>query len=184
MWGIVGDYGGKCVILYRKETRIQEMRLLGNIEAKTDTKGRVFLPASFRKVLQASGEEYLILRKDVYQTCLVLYPEKVWNEQMDGLRSRLNRWNPAHQQLFRQYLYDVEMITPDSSGRILIPRKYLESAGISQNIRFIGMGDYIEIWSSDQTEKSFISQEDFTKALEELMSQPGNHSFHDHTETR
>ena len=33
------------------------MRFLGNIEAKTDAKGRAFLPANFRKILQVSGEE-------------------------------------------------------------------------------------------------------------------------------
>ena len=148
------------------------MRLLGNIEAKTDAKGRVFLPASFRKVLQASNEECLVLRKDVYQSCLVLYPEKVWNEQMDTLRSRLNRWNPSHQQIFRQFLYDVEIIYPDSSGRILIPRKYLSAAGINQSIRFIGMGDSIEIWNSTNTEQPFIEQEAFVKALEGLMNAP------------
>ena len=69
------------------------MRFLGNIEAKTDSKGRAFLPAAFRKVLQAGGEERLVMRKDVFQPCLVLYPESVWNEQMDMLRQRLNRWN-------------------------------------------------------------------------------------------
>ena len=50
------------------------MRFLGNIEAKTDAKGRAFLPASFRKILQVSGEENLVLRKDVFQPCLVVYP--------------------------------------------------------------------------------------------------------------
>ena len=55
------------------------MRFLGNVEAKTDVKGRAFLPAVFRKVLSASGEENLVLRKDVFQACLVLYPESVWN---------------------------------------------------------------------------------------------------------
>lgn len=53
------------------------MRFTGNIDAKTDAKGRVFLPAAFRKVLQGSGEEGLILRRDVFQRCLVLYPETV-----------------------------------------------------------------------------------------------------------
>ena len=53
------------------------MRFLGNIEAKTDAKGRVFLPSVFRKVLQASGEELLVLRKDIDQKCLVIYPESV-----------------------------------------------------------------------------------------------------------
>ena len=37
------------------------MRFLGNIEAKLDVKGRAFLPAIFRKVLQAGGEERLVL---------------------------------------------------------------------------------------------------------------------------
>ena len=69
------------------------MRFLGNIEAKTDAKGRAFLPAAFRKVLQLNSEERLVLRKDVFQPCLVLYPESVWNEQMDQMRARLNRWN-------------------------------------------------------------------------------------------
>ena len=44
------------------------MRFLGNIEAKTDTKGRAFLPAQFRKVLAASGESTLVLRKDVFES--------------------------------------------------------------------------------------------------------------------
>ena len=64
---------------------------MGNIEAKTDAKGRVFLPATFRKVLQTEGVEQLVMRKDVHERCLVLYPESVWNEQMDRLRARLNR---------------------------------------------------------------------------------------------
>ncbi len=77
------------------------MRFLGNIEAKTDAKGRAFLPAVFRKVLQASGSETLMLRKDIFQDCLVLYPESVWNEQQDTLRKRLNRFNARHQQIMR-----------------------------------------------------------------------------------
>ena len=46
------------------------IRFLGNIEAKTDAKGRVFIPAGFRKQLQAVSEERLVLRKDVFQDCL------------------------------------------------------------------------------------------------------------------
>lgn len=40
------------------------IRFLGNIEAKADTKGRVFIPAIFRKQLQAASEERLIMRKE------------------------------------------------------------------------------------------------------------------------
>ena len=44
-------------------------RFLGNLEAKTDAKGRVFIPAGFRRQLQSASEERLVLRKDVFQDC-------------------------------------------------------------------------------------------------------------------
>lgn len=147
------------------------MRFLGNIEAKTDAKGRAFLPAVFRKVLQASGNETLILRKDIFQPCLVLYPESVWNEQQDMLRRRLNRYNAQHQQIFRQFVSEVELVTLDGNGRFLIPKRYLQMAGIRQDVKFIGMDDTIEIWANDRVESTMMSSEEFGKALEDIMGQ-------------
>ena len=107
------------------------IRFLGNIEARADAKGRVFIPATFRKQLQAASEERLIMRKDVFQDCLTLYPESVWNEELNELRSRLNKWNNKHQLIFRQFVSDVEVVTPDSNGRILIPKRYLQICSIA-----------------------------------------------------
>lgn len=145
------------------------MRFLGNIEAKVDAKGRAFLPAVFRKVLQAGGEERLVMRKDVFQTCLVLYPESVWNEQMDLMRSRLNRWNKQQQQVFRQFVSEVELLTLDGNGRFLIPKRYLRMAEIDQDIKFTGMGDTIEIWSNKKAEEQQMAPEEFEAALQGLM---------------
>ena len=146
------------------------MRFLGNIEAKADAKGRAFLPATFRKVLQTGGEERLVLRKDVFQTCLVLDPESVWNEQMDSMRQRLNRWNKTQQQVFRQFVSYVELDSLYGNGRFLIPKRFQRIANIEQEIRFIGMGDTIEIWSNSEAEQQKMSAEDFGNALEELMT--------------
>ena len=147
------------------------MRFLGNIEAKTDAKGRAFLPAVFRKMLEASGSVSLVLRKDIFQDCLVLYPESVWNEQMDTLRGRLNRYNAQHQKIFRQFVSEVEMTALDGNGRFLIPKRYLQMAGIQQNIKFIGMGDTIEIWANEKVEESKMDGEEFGQALESIMTQ-------------
>lgn len=119
--------------------------------------------------MQASGEDSLVLRKDVFQSCLVLYPASVWNEQMDVLRSRLNRWNATHQQIFRQFVSDAEVMSIDANGRILLPRRYLAMAGITQSVRFIGMGDTIEIWSSEALQTPFMDSAEFGAALETLM---------------
>ncbi|MBQ1828897.1 MAG: division/cell wall cluster transcriptional repressor MraZ [Prevotella sp.] len=145
------------------------MRFLGNIEAKIDTKGRAFLPATFRKVLQAGGEERLVLRKDVFQPCLVLYPESVWNGQMDLMRSKLNRWNKQQQEVFRKFVSEVEVLTLDGNGRFLIPKRYQRMADIEQDIKFTGMGDTIEIWNVQKAEEQQMTAEEFGQALEELM---------------
>ena len=145
------------------------MRFLGNIEAKIDTKGRAFLPAVFRKVLQTGGEDRLVLRKDVFQPCLVLYPESVWNEQMDQMRARLSRWNRQQQQVYRRFVSEVELLTLDGNGRFLIPKRYQRMAEIEQDLKFVGMGDTIEIWSNKKAAEQQMKLEDVEAALEELM---------------
>ena len=145
------------------------MRFLGNIEAKADSKGRVFFPAAFRKILQRAGEDCLVMRRDVFQSCLTLYPESVWNEQMDLLRSRLSRWDAREQQIFRQFVSDVELLSLDASGRLLIPKRYLKMADIAQEVRFIGLGDTIEIWSGIKVERPFVKPAEFSDALQGLM---------------
>src|SRR5574344_1000733 len=163
MWGILRNFEPEIHIKYVR------MRFLGNIEAKMDTKGRAFLPAIFRKMILSSGEEHMVLRKDVFQDCLVLYPESVWNEQLDLLRSRLNRWNDKHQQIYRTFISDAEEITLDANGRFLISKRLMRLAKIYQDIKFIGMGDTIEIWNNDAA-NSFMDSEEFGEALQNIMS--------------
>ncbi len=162
---------GKCVFL--QSTNVAKwmgmIRFLGNIEARTDAKGRVFIPAQFRKQLQSLAEGALVMRKDVYQDCLVLYPERVWNDELDELRSRLNKWNARHQQIFRQYVSDVELLLPDSSGRILLPKRYLQLAEIKNEVKFIGVDNRIEIWAKEKTETPFVDPCELEKELGEIM---------------
>ena len=146
------------------------MRFIGNIEAKTDSKGRVFLPACFRRILQQDGCEKIMLRKDVYQDCLVIYPEESWNRQLNLLRSRLDKWNAKHQMIFRQFVADVEELSIDSNGRILLPKRYMGMANIRQEVRFIGMDDTIEIWAKEKLEQPFMAPEEFSHELEMIMT--------------
>ena len=146
------------------------MRFLGNIEARTDAKGRVFLPATFRKELQKEEGETLVMRKDIHQKCLVLYPESVWNERVDALRARVNEWDDMGQMVMRQYMKEAEIVTLDGNGRFLIPKRYLQMAEIDQTVRFIGMTDTIEIWAAEKAEQPFLSQEDFAAKLKAIMA--------------
>ena len=146
------------------------MRFLGNIEAKTDSKGRVFLPATFRKVLQASGEEMLVMRKDIHQDCLVLFPKSVWDARVDALMEHVNEWDDEGMMVVRQYMKEAEELTIDGNGRILIPRRYLDMVQVEQTVRLIGINNTIEIWAAEKAEKPFLSQAEFSAKLKALMT--------------
>ena len=166
---------GKNIYLCNRNLLIDvRMRFLGNIEAKTDTKGRAFLPAVFRKVLQASDEENLVLRRDVFQKCLVLYPESVWNARLDLLKQHLRPWKQSHQQMFRQFVSEAEVVTLDGNGRFLISKRLQKIAEIDQDIQFIGMDDTIEIWSPRNLEQTLKTDEDFGSEFENIMNAQEN----------
>ena len=167
MWWKVGKNTYLCNRFLLIDVR---MRFLGNIEAKTDTKGRAFLPAVFRKVLQASGEENLVLRKDIFQKCLVLYPESVWNERLDMQKNQLRLWKQTHQQMFRQFVSEAEVVNLDGNGRFLISKRLQKVAEIEQDIQFIGMDDTIEIWAPQNLALTLKSEEDFGKEFEQIMN--------------
>lgn len=146
------------------------IQFLGNIEAKIDAKGRVFVPAAFRKILQSSAQNTLILRKDLFQDCLVLYPVEVWEEEVAKLRSRLNRWDREQQALFRQFVVDAERLDIDTNGRILISKRYCQMVSIVSDVRFLGVDNTIEIWAREGLEKTLIPANDFSSRIQALMN--------------
>jgi MraZ protein len=150
--------------------KVVRMRFLGNIEAKADAKGRAFLPAVFRTVLQASGEENLVLRKDIFQQCLVLFPESVWNQRVDLLKSQLKQWKPTHQQILRQFVSEAEVVSLDGNGRFLISKRLQRMANLEQDLQFIGVDDTIEIWSPQRLKESLKTDEEFGATLEDIMN--------------
>lgn len=145
------------------------MQFLGNIEAKIDAKMRVFVPAAFRKVLLAQGDSALVLRKDIFQDCLVLYPQSVWEGEVQKLRSKLSRWDKQQQQLFRQFVVDAEHLDMDASGRILIAKRFLQMINVESEIQFLGVDNTIEIWKKGVLNDTFVSSIDFSTEIQNIM---------------
>ena len=146
------------------------MRFTGNIDAKVDEKGRVFVPSSFRKILQHAVSQGFILRRDIFQCCLVLYPHEVWDAQVDAVTARTNMFDRKGRDALRRFVADAEDITPDSGGRILIPRRYLEEVGICTEVRFIGVDNVIEIWARQAAEALLSEPDTLADSLEEMMN--------------
>lgn len=149
------------------------MNFIGRFSAKIDAKNRVFLPSSFRKTVIAAAEESLVIRKDYFENCLVIYPMSEWKAEVERVRQRLNRFDVKQQMVYRQLLSEAQEVQIDSSGRILISKQQLEKVGIQQDVVFVGMQQVIELWNAKAVEadstQGFISEEEFAKELMNFM---------------
>ena len=150
------------------------MRFIGDYSAKVDAKGRVFLPSAFRKVLKAEDEALLMLREDVFQKCLVLYPQSVWNAQLDDLRRDLRPWNKREQMMLRQFVLGADSVDLDKEGRLLISKQKLQFAEIGDDVRFLAMIDRIEIWSKQALDELMADREELGDDLERMFGQRSN----------
>ena len=147
------------------------MRFFGNYSGKVDAKGRVFLPAAFRKVLEAEDERRLVLRPDISQKCLAIYPESVWHQLEDELSQKLDKWNPVHVDLQRRFVNGGEMFELDGNGRFLINKNKKELAGIRQDFVFLAVNDRIEVWDKDEYDRHFNDDTDLGVLIMKAMEQ-------------
>ncbi len=145
------------------------MRFIGDYIAKTDAKGRAFLPAPLRRTLESEGEKRLVLRNDLFQHCLVLYPESVWNAELDDLKSKLNRYNSKHQMMLRRFVADAELVELDGNGRFLIGKRKLEFASISSEVRFLAVDERIEVWDKATLDRVMSEGDGLGQEMEDLL---------------
>lgn len=124
-----------------------------------------------RRAAQATLETpvKLFVRKDIYQNCLVLYPEQVWEKELNHLRSRLNKWIPEQQEIYRQFMLEAETVEMDANGRILLPKRLLETVEIGREVCFLGVDDTIELWPAQALATPRIDAALFKQKIQELM---------------
>lgn len=117
---------------------------LGNYEHSVDSKGRMAVPARFRGEL---GERMFVTRW--LDKCLALYPAPQF-EQLAAQVSSLSIADPNARNLRRIFFAEAAEVELDKQGRINIPARLREFAGISGDeaqVVVVGMNNYVEIWS-------------------------------------
>jgi MraZ protein len=120
---------------------------LGSYTHQIDEKGRLSLPASFRR---DGGEEPLVL-VHVYPESLTLFPRPVWSEMEERLRDMLRRNRNARAYVLKVTANATEVV-PDKQGRIMVPPRMQREVGINGPTLIVGAIDRIELWSPERFE--------------------------------
>ena len=158
---------------------------IGNIEARLDGKGRVFIPASYRKILAEMGSAHIVMRRDTDNECVIFYPEHVWHAKVSQLRNALDEWDPEDQMILMQFMSEAEVLDMDSQGRVLLQKKNLEMIGAEQKapqksadfsgtpLLFVGMLDRFAIWNPTVFNEKQMPQKDLADRIRiRMKSQP------------
>lgn len=143
---------------------------IGEYDAKLDEKGRVVLPFQLlRQLDDKQDEKVFVIKKDVYEKNLLLFPIAEWKNQNDILKKRLNLFNKKHSKFLTEYNRGTSEIILDKSNRLLIPKKLIDFLGDNKNLIFEAKGDIIAIWAKDKYEKEEMSEELFAELAEDVL---------------
>jgi MraZ protein len=128
---------------------------LGSYQHQIDEKGRLSLPAPFRR---DEAEMPMVLVR-VFPEALSLLPQSTWSGVAEGLRD-LQRRNPALRARVLAITAQATEVVPDKQGRILVPPRLQQAAGIDGQVLIVGALDRIELWSPERFEAATATADD------------------------
>ena len=125
--------------------------LNGSFQFKTDAKGRVSLPAKFRKVL---SDDLVVTCALTGEFLMVFDGQDSFNAWVDGLfvdkfggYNSTNREQLMLRSVLKGNAFDVQA---DSAGRILLPSDLRDKVGIDRDVTIVGNTGFFEVWSAER----------------------------------
>ncbi len=121
--------------------------LIGQYEGKIDSKGRTALPKKFREIL---GDKLIITLG--YENALTVVSEENWKALLEGTEGRPFIESETRETQ-RFLLGGASNVSLDGKGRFILPGYLREFGRIRENVVFIGLSRYVEIWDKKRWEE-------------------------------
>ena len=122
--------------------------LRGSFPAKIDDKGRLKLPTAFKAFVEEQHGAGLYVTS-LSGDSVRLYPMPVWL----GVEQRVSRMpstHPARVKFLDRVNFYGQALEFDTQGRVLIPAKLREGAGMVGDVDVLGQVDFLEVWNHDR----------------------------------
>ena len=143
-------------------------QFLGEFECKLDAKGRMMLPMGLRKQVHPDALEKFVLNRG-FESCLAMYPMNEW-QSISAEINQLNQFVKKNREFARYFYRGATEMELDATGRLLIPKRLLEYAGIDKDVILSAWSNKIEIWSPEKFEALLKDEpDDFATLAEEVM---------------
>ncbi len=124
-------------------------RFLSNAVNRIDAKGRVSVPAHFRSVLQARGLTDLYALQSIDMAAI----DAGGMDLLERFEQRLADDDPFMRASDDMSFYvhgDGAFLKLDGTGRITVTDFIREHTGISDEVHFVGRGQFFQMWSPER----------------------------------
>jgi MraZ protein len=124
-----------------------------------DDKGRINFPARFRDVLQKRYDERLIVTlsargmADLLDRCVHIYPHLEFEKLMERIGAAPAS-DPAVIAYKLRVVSNAEECRLDKQGRVLIPPRLRDAAGVDKEAMLVGDNNLIQMWSLPEWDKA------------------------------
>jgi len=118
----------------------------GSSTHKVDAKGRVSLPADYRKVLEALDSSHIVVLPQMYQPEAHVALSQAGYEKVIEQFEAMDLSHADTEALSLRIVTDARQIPVDEAGRIVLSKDLREQIGIEGEARFVGGGSSFQIW--------------------------------------
>jgi MraZ protein len=148
-------------------------RFVSTFTNKVDAKGRVSIPAAFRAVLErdgykSGGSAGIYCYPSLDAPALDAGGERL-AQKIDGLLAGLQDYSDERDELSVALYGDVQVLSIDADGRIVLPEALRAHAGIDGQVTFVGLGDKFQMWEpgrfAERRERARGKVQDLRKLL-------------------
>ncbi len=113
---------------------------------KVDGKGRVSVPASFRANLLKGGFTEVVIYASIRGSFLEGSDEVFVESILDRMSEEFDFQSDDLEGMALAFMGETYTLSFDPEGRVLLPRALMDSAGISGQATFVGLGDTFQVW--------------------------------------
>jgi MraZ protein len=115
----------------------------GNHPTRVDEKGRLKLPAEFKRRIddEYNGRFYITSRDG---RVVEIHPLQEW-EKVEQKLAEIPNFDPAKRKLMDRYNFFGSEAEMDAQGRILLPQLLREKANVMGDVVVFGMQTYLEV---------------------------------------
>ena len=142
---------------------------IGDYICKVDNKGRLLFPSALKKQNKSVSQNRYVVKKDIFDKCLVLYTMEEWERQNEMIRRNTNPYNREHSRFLREFYRGTAELALDSNGRMLIPKRLLDSINASKELSITGQDHRIEIWAKEVYDTHEINEDSFAELAEKIL---------------